>query len=259
MGQSVEAATITGHEDSSFPHQNLQDRNKNSLWKADSAALARQIDMDFGLTSDYTVDTLIIGNHNLDIYGIGKGIKLQSADDSGFANTPIYHVGSANAYHDYVSGDLTNWYETFSSQTDRYWRITIEANPPPNGPQSPQCGTIFLGIKRTPSLSYDVGDKEKSDYPEIDISKSIGGMKYSYARNDNIRRKYNISFRHGESDKTIFKNFVDDIDGWRHPFFYSPDDGTTWIYSRLRDTGIEFTRVTHEWYNGTVIPIEEEL
>jgi len=233
--QSIDGASLTLNtitEDADFPLTNLQDRDENTLMKAGNANTSGYIEIDLG--SARAVDTLILGNHNYTNTGVGIQLYYATTDDGAFGDN-IYAIGSAGTYEDYTSGDADRWFETFSSATKRYWRLSLEAM---GAATYQEIGTIFMGAQWNWAHEPELTLREDSGY-NVTVNEAAGGSRFSQIANTTVRRIYNIPLEYiVAAEKTKHETWRDTIfmgDGLsRYPFYWSIDNGTTIEFARYR-------------------------
>lgn len=125
MANVLDQATLTlstGTEDSDYPIENAQDRDKKTIVKPGGSG-SYILDADAG--EDASATAIIIPNNNAYTAGI-TGLFVQCDDNAGFSS-PTNCVGSgAGSPHAPASDNEPVWYELFHgptrTKTDRYWR-----------------------------------------------------------------------------------------------------------------------------------------
>lgn len=256
--QSIDDATLTLNtldEATGYPKENLQDRNKNTVWKCDTANISGYIQID--LVTARACDFLILGSHNYTDTNYGIKLAYDSADDPGFAGI-TYSIGSAIAYHDYQAADETNWIQIIQSRSKRYWRLYLEAM---GAATNQQIGTIFLGtafdLAKNPELISDIS----SGY-DVSINQAAGGTRYGQIANTTVRRHWEYDWSYiTESEKTKYETWRDLIfmgDKFSlHPFYFTDDNGTTLKYARTIGR-LKFGEMAYQAYKTRII-LEEEL
>lgn len=258
--ESIDDAALTIDtltSNASYPLTNLQDRNKNVYWKAGNANTSGYIQID--LDSARACDFLILGNHNYTNTGVGIALSYCTDGDGLF--TPegwAIGTGAPVTYVDYISGDVTNWLETFTSITKRYWRLYLEAM---GAATYQQIATIFLGAKWSHAYNPELTVNEESGY-KVRTNESEGGIRFSQIANTTIRRQWDYDYKYViASEKTKFETWRDNIymsDRLsRYPFFFSDDVGTSLYYVRAAGKLGLKEQAYNVWQTG--ISLEEEL
>jgi len=257
FAQSIDDAALTLNtldEATGYPTENLQDRNKNTIWKCGLANTSGYIQIDLG--SSRACDFLILGNHNYTNTAVG--IKLSRCVDSNGDFTPEgFSIGNGG-YHDYVSGNLTNWIETFSSVESRYWRIYLEAM---GIATYQQIGTIFLGTYWDHNHNPEIGIGGSSGYI-IENRETSAGRRSANILNTTVRRQWNYDYKYIiASEETKFNTWRDTIFIGKglsgYPFYFSDDQGTTLYF--VRNLGeLKLKEHAYQVYE-TSITLEEEL
>lgn len=257
--QSIDDAALTIDtmtSDANYPLTNLQDRNKSVYWKEGTGNTSGYIQID--LVTARACDFLILGNHNYT--DTGKGIALSSCTDGDGDFTPeAWAIGSAGpTYHDYVSGNVTNWMEIFTSVNKRYWRLYLEAM---GAVTYQQIATIFLGTKWNYDHNPELTVGEESGY-KVRMNEAEGGARFSQIANTTVRKEWDYDYKYIiASEKTKFETWRDAIymsDRLsRYPFFFSDDTGTSLYYVRAAGKLSLKEQAYNVWQ--TRISLEEEL
>uniref|UniRef100_A0A6H1ZPX3 Uncharacterized protein n=2 Tax=viral metagenome TaxID=1070528 RepID=A0A6H1ZPX3_9ZZZZ len=232
--QSIESATLTysATADTNYPATNMQDRYKNTFFKDTGIGADCDIKIDFG--ANRTCDYILLGNY----FAIPDGgttltIDLQRDDNAGFAS-PTTVFSTENIY----SATLTKKLKTFTSCTDRYWRILFKSNTGVTEVDNLQIGTIFLGTAITLSHSPELDVAQSADYL-VNVNQGVGGIRSGSIDNTTVRRLWSYPWKLlSETDKTNLQTFRDSVymnkDLSRYPFWWSPDTGTTLYYARTK-------------------------
>jgi len=256
--QSIDDATLTINtitEDSNFPLTNMQDRNKNTVFKAGNANTSGYIEIDLG--SNRTIDYIVLGNHNYTSTSVG--IKVSRCVDSDGNFTPEGFVLGNGGYHDYVSGNSGIWFETLTSNASQYWRIYLEAM---GAATYQQIGTIFMGTQWNWAHEPELTLLEDSGY-NVTLNESAGGSRYSQIANTTVRRIWNIPLEYIiAAEKIKHETFRDQIfpdsrGGLsRYPYYWSDDNGTTLYYSRYRGS-LHLEQQAYQVWKANHVFVEE--
>jgi len=257
--QSIDNATLsinTLTSDASYPLTNLQDRSKNVYWKAGNANTSGYIQIDLG--SARACDYLILGSHNYTNTGVG--IALSSCTDGDGLFTPeAWAIGSAGpTYHNYVSGNVTNWIETFSSVTKRYWRLYPEAM---GAATYQQIATIFLGTKFEHSVNWSYGSGRLEYQWGVQVGETTGGIRRRQKNHDE-RKIWQYTFEWiDETHHDNILSWAQSVYGNWYPFFMGDEyfaSGTDLCYVALANSAINFSHIKYQLYHNP-IRLEEEL
>lgn len=256
--ESIDDATLTLDtldEAVGYPIENIQDRNINTKWKTDTDDIVGYVQVDLG--SARNCDYIILGSHNYTSALLGIALSSCTAGDGDF--TPeAWAIGSAGpTYHDYTSGDITNWMEIFNSVNKRYWRLYLEQTINFNV----EIAAIFLGIKWSHDHNPELPVGEESGY-KVRMNEAEGGARFSQIANTTVRKEWDYDYKYIiASEKTKFETWRDAIymsDRLsRYPFFFSDDTGTSLYYVRAAGKLSLKEQAYNVWQ--TRISLEEEL
>lgn len=191
----LEDGTLTvtgGTAQSSYPASRLYDWSKNFLWKVVTgssieAAEDIVIHVDYGAAT--AVDTLFISNHNFD----GYDMQWQwSANDADWNDAVTDWTQSG-------SGDIVK--TLTSSQSARYWRVTIDG-------ADLECGEIVMGL----ADEFNVQTRPVPRHTKlINVvwSKSVSGQERGIKMGD-ARRVRTYTLRLDSTDLASFQTIIDD-------------------------------------------------
>jgi len=230
--QSIESATLTysATADTNYPATNIQDRYKNTFFK-DTAIGAVGVNLIIDLGSTRACSSLLIGNYILTVVDTGLlSLQYGTADNgTDFENNAIEN-------DPFESTTLTNYLETFTSQTKRYWKIVLSGAG--SNLTNLQIGTIYLGTAITLSHSPELDVAQSADYL-VNVNQGVGGIRAGSIDNTTVRRLWSYPWKLlSETDKTNLQTFRDSVymnkDLSRYPFWWSPDTGTTLYYARTK-------------------------
>lgn len=250
---SMESSTLSTAiaTEANYPLVNLNDRCKDIYWKENGDG-AGHIQIDLGSTA-LTIDKVILGSHNLT--STSHGIKLSYCTDGDGNFTPeFFVVGSAGAYHDYVTGDVTNWLEPFVAQeaAKQYWRLYMEAMG-----SAKQIGTIFLVDSFAHGVNWSfTGGKLGFEYG-IEERRTVSGAKRTQ-KNHGRRRTWSYRFEWiDETHRTALETFLGVVEGNRYPFFFADEDENLY-FVRLKNPDMILDHMVYQQYDFN-IELEEEI
>ncbi|MGQ4872390.1 MAG: hypothetical protein ACP6IT_11245, partial [Candidatus Thorarchaeota archaeon] len=217
-------ATITSTADG-YHVENLQDRDKYTLWIAGNNNDPQQLDMDFGEAK--AVRALLIVHSSL--YTQNAGIKLivDGNDQAGFPN-PQYLIGSATQAHLPTSDDEPLWFERLGQTvTKRYWRLEFWHS----APTLLRVSDVYLMPEI--NIGSHPGGPWGLDFHDT-TTLEVGDVIYGVAHSEPVRR-FRLEFNH------LTKSQVDEIlEGYSRvkagflPFLYVDEFGVRRLV-RLED------------------------
>lgn len=189
--------TVTGDPDTGCPESRLCDRAIDLFWK-DTVTEAKTFQVDYG--SAVEVDTLIIERHNFD----GQSITWDYSTDA------ITWTAAVTGWTQSGNGQIVKTMS--SSQTKRYWRVTVSSM------TDPKCSEIYMTLARSFPIKADP-PPEWVDVPAVQWNKTFGGTERS-TRFGEDKKKGLYTLRHLDSTaKTSFRAAMNDLNGYSKPFY----------------------------------------
>jgi len=251
--QSIDDATLTysATPETGYPVTNLQDRSKNTFlndltFASDTANLV--IDLGAARACNY----ILLGNYVI-ASAENVTLTLQCNSSDSWPGTEALAATTITA------AALADKVMTFNSRTYRYWRLVFTST----------SGTlliillanIFLGTYFQLANMPELIQEDSVGYNTI-VNEAAGGSRFGYIVNTTARHNLSYEFNYiTESEKTNWNTFRDQIypgeNLSRHPFYFSPDSGTTLYYMRTRGI-MNFEELAHQAYKLN-LKLEQEL
>jgi hypothetical protein len=244
--------TYSATEDTGFDIENVQDRNKNTLFKDTAIAAANvTIDIDFGASK--TCDYLLLGTYLISTDTDDLKVKVEHDNDSDYSSSTTVYDGTG------FEG-LTNHVQNITSGGNRYWRITFY-DAAAGDLVNMQIGNILLGARFDLSKNPELISNLESGYI-VDNRETTGGFRRSNISNTTIRKIWDYNWKYvTETEKGNYETWRDLIymsTGLsRYPFYFTDDSATTLHYGRTRGK-LKFSEQSYQAYE-LGIRIEEEL
>jgi len=253
--QSLESATLTysATADTNYPVTNLQDRYKNTFFKDTAIGASITIKVDFG--SARACNYIILQNYIATAPAFARFVlKYGTADDG------INFENLASDYEIIHSTSLTNFLDTFTSKTKRYWLLSFD-NAGGDDFNNLQIGAIYLGTQMALGHTPEIGIVYSADY-DVNVNQGAGGIRAGSINNATVRRIWQFQWKLlNPTDKTNLETFRDSVymnKGLsRYPFIWSPDSGTT-LYSARTNGELSLKQTAFEAYEWNAV-FEEEL
>lgn len=227
---SLSTLTAT-NENTAFPVENSQDIRLSRLFKTTDTDTAIVIDLGENLTAT----RFFLANHNL----TSSAVITLEANATDVWTSPSYT--NTIAY----SADMI--YKLFSTQTYRYWRLTISDATNTEG--IIKFGGIFLGAYKSITQFSHVLTNDRIDTTVQ--SRSNSGQVYNDV--GYIYEKFDLNFPLiTDADKVILEDFIDTNRMKPVYIMLDPDSVTEFkpIYGVI--SGIKFSRVYDNFYTTTM-------
>lgn len=217
---SVQASLTAGSESASYPKENVYDFNAAKPWRTANASSAYTLSNDFGAAT--TIDTLGLANVN---FTSSCTLKVQASDLSDFSvlnlddTINVSGLGLDPAYSNI-------YHKCSSSQTRRYWRISINDTTNPEGYY--EVGEMFLGQRVTLGTGQDFQTAFQSVFSDPNIVHQTEFLQdWAYIIDvDDVR---NITIEFSEINSTTrdsLRKLKRYVKSSGYPFFFCPNDTT---------------------------------
>lgn len=229
--------------------ENLQDRNKNTSWKASSTAL-QNIDID---TEDdnFSANTFFLF-HNISDNSEAATIKIYSDDNASF--TSPTQRGST---HTLGAGETESLISLGATFQERYWRIEIDGSD-----VAPEIYLIFFGSSLLAStglsLRYGFGQNEEIKYDGVVVVESQGGFRSSRQYHPG-RRVWQYQWESLDiTNEAGLQAAIGFTKGSAYPFFFSDISGN-YHFIRFMNTALGSIQVFAGGFDTDRIRLEEEF
>ncbi|MFQ5792339.1 MAG: hypothetical protein ACE5JI_17865 [Acidobacteriota bacterium] len=212
-GHLTERKTVTGSSEATgFPAENAVDLDRSSVWKGDTTG-TDSIKVDLG--SAKAVSGVGIANHNLKtLIDGGATIELHKSSDNFVANDVLVFLVVPTSDNDY--------YGTFASTTERYWRLQAT-----NGAGTAmQIGEFYLGTNQELTQNPEVGMDDEIVSHNL-LSRSFGGVSVIRQLGRQTRRFAMTWTALNATERDEIKIVVTTQLGSLKPFFYAPRSDTS--------------------------------
>jgi len=207
--------TVTGDPDTGHPEERLFDRSINLKWKY-TGTQATTFLVDYG--SAVAIDTLFIAGHNFD----GEDMQFQYSTDNFSADTN-------DAVTDWTqSGNAQIEKEMSSSQTKRYWRVTVTSM------TDPECCEVYI------SKGYDftvAGEAEQAEAEQSNVERfeSVGGMPRTIKYGDTRKLWEYTLVLSSATELANWRTVITELDGLFKPVLIKDLDGNFYLMELLED------------------------
>ena len=195
---------------------NLKDRNPNHKWTSTSLTNQQSVTIDFG--SEKSCDSVLL-----------DGINFGDTYDDGPQTQTVLIESSSNGSDWDSRGTLSNVSTkqalSFSSVSERYWRIYIAVN---TGSflTYPTIGNIFLGTKITmTNIPYNASHEYGKQYLTTK-SRSLNGTWYSSQMFAGAAKWFIKFANFSDAIRTNLLTLFSGVRGNFYPFYFSDSDST---------------------------------
>lgn len=247
--QSIKDATLSESDltaETGYPLTNLNDLNKNNVFKCADVSAPGVLDINFGAGQD--ADTLAL----VDFYMTGTSLTVTvEASETGGAGT---YVSILSAQSVTSSTTPATWVKTISGDPlYQYYRITFAGD----AGADLYLGAVFLGNELDFSHNPELNILYTNQF-ENTIITSQGGQRFAFGEFDDNRKGWQMVLKYiNATFKTNLESWRDEVmpgELSRYPFLFYDDTN----YHYVRSVGpLEFQTSADVAYDTTLVLSEE--
>jgi hypothetical protein len=134
-----------------------------------------------------------------------------------------------------------------SSQTKRYWRVTVSSM------ANPQCGEIWMSKGYTFNV-LSAPAPQKSEAANVEWITSVGGYERA-VKWGSVRKTASYAMFLSSAELTSFNTAIDLLDHLSEPFYIKDHEGETWLCRAVTAPQMVYDNKSHTHVSLEVIEV----